>query len=248
MERLQVLPLEVGFFAGQRFIMRMFSRCSFFVTWIWLVVGLAACAAGPEVTARPGIKLPPFGAATGYVFVASNGWHSSIVISRDDIPQGRIPEAEDFPKARFLEFGWGDAEYFPAKRATIGMTLSAALVPTPSVLHVAGLSVTPGQQYPQAEVIVLSLDEASLGRLVNFIDASFERAGQTRVNASGSGLYPTSRFYPATGWFHLLNTCNTWTARGLVAAGFPVNERNAMSAEDLMVQVRQLGGQVPNLN
>jgi len=42
------------------------------------------------------------------------------------------------------------------------------------------------------------------------------------------------------GEFHLFNTCNTWTARGLKQAGFPIQVFGTLRAEDFMLQVRQL--------
>ena len=210
--------------------------------WMSLVlVWLGACAADPILPPRA--PPSPFVDAALTIFVASNGWHSSIMLARADLPPGRIPEAADFPQARFLEFGWGDAEYYPAKQTTLGMTLRAALIPTPAVVHVAGLAVAPARRYPQAEVVPLSLDAAGLGRLVDFIDATFDRGERTRAASTGPGLYATSRFYPATGRFHLLNTCNTWTERALGVAGFGVAEASTSSAEDLMSQVRPLGKQ-----
>lgn len=184
-------------------------------------------------------RLPSSG-ETRTIFVLSNGWHTSIVIARADLLPGRIPEVADFSKARFLEFGWGDAEYYPAKDPTLGMTLRAGLVPTPALVHVAGLPLPPARRYPKAEVIPLSLDAEGLERLVDFIDATFERGGLARAAATGPGLYPTSRFYPAKGRFHLLNTCNTWTARGLATAGVSVAEAGTTTAEDLMRQVRPM--------
>ncbi len=202
---------------------------------------VAACAIESAPPSRSEIAHPLSTGTTRTIFVTSNGWHSSIVLARTDLPPGCIPEAADFPQARFLEFGWGDAEYYPAERVTVGMTLRAALVPTPAVVHVAGLDIAPARRYPKAEVVPLSLDAAGLGRLVDFIDSSFERGGRARATASGPGLYPTSRFYPAADSFHLLNTCNTWTARALAAADFGVAEAGTASAEDLMRQVRPFG-------
>ena len=204
-----------------------------------VLVWLGACAQDPAPPPRS--PPSPFADAALTIFVTSNGWHSSIAIARADLPAGRLPEAADFPQARFLEFGWGDGEYYPAKQTTIGMTLRAALIPTPAVVHVAGLAVAPGRRYAEAEVVPLSLDAAGVGRLVDFIDATVDRGGRARADSTGPGLYATSRFYPATGRFHLFNTCNTWTARARAAAGFGVAEAGTSSAEDLMSQVRPLG-------
>ena len=207
--------------------------------WIVLVLALllTACAAAPPPASPPSQTY--LGAKT-VIFVTSNGWHSGIVVAKADLPPDRLPETADFPGARFFEFGWGDAIYYPAKQVTLGTTLRAALVPTTAVVHVVGLRVEPGRSFPKADIVSLPIDDENFGRLVDFVDASFERSGAARVAASGPGLYSTSRFYPAKGSFHIFNTCNTWTARALAAAGFDVSTSGTSRAEALMQQVRAL--------
>ena len=197
---------------------------------------LTACAAAVPAPPPSQIDLD----AKTVIFVTSNGWHSGIVVAKADLPPDRLPESVDFPEARFLEFGWGDAVYYPAKQPTFGMSLQAALVPTPAVVHVAGLWGEPARVNPKAEVVSLPIDDENFHRLVNFIDASFERSGAARAAATGPGLYATSRFYPAKGSFHLFNTCNTWTGRALAAAGYDVSASGTSRAEALMQQVRAL--------
>jgi len=197
---------------------------------------LAACAPPPPA---PPPSQTDLGAKT-VIFVTSNGWHSGIVVAKAGLPPDRLPEAADFPEARFLEFGWGDAVFYPAKQVTLGQMLRAALVPTPAVVHVVGLRADPARSVPKAEVVSLSIGDENLGRLVDFIDASFERSGAARAAATGPGLTAMSRFYPAKGSFYLFNTCNTWTARALAAAGFDVSAPGTFRAEALMRQVRAL--------
>jgi len=205
--------------------------------WIVLALLLTACAAAAPPAPPPSQTY--LGTKT-VIFVTSNGWHSGIVVAKADLPPDRLPESVDFPEARFLEFGWGDAVYYPAKQPTFGMSLQAALVPTPAVVHVAGLWGEPARVNPKAEVVSLPIDDENFHRLVNFIDASFERSGAARAAATGPGLYATSRFYPAKGSFHLFNTCNTWTVRALAAAGYDVSASGTSRAEALMQQVRAL--------
>ncbi|MDH3317496.1 MAG: DUF2459 domain-containing protein [Gammaproteobacteria bacterium] len=172
----------------------------------------------------------------GYsIYVASNGWHTSIVLARSDLPAGAIPEADDFPGAAYLEFSWGDARYFPASEKGLGMTMSALLTPTPAVLHLAGLPARPRIVFPTAEVVELNLTSEGFRALVTYLDETFARDS---AQPSNQGLYRFSRFYPATGNFHLFNTCNTWTARGLAAADLPVTVTGTLQAEDLMAQLR----------
>ena len=206
--------------------------------WIVLVLALLLTACVAAAPAPPPSQTY-LGAKT-VIFVTSNGWHSGIIVAKADLPPNRLPETEDFPEVRFFEFGWGDAVFYPAKQVTLGKTLRAALVPTPAIVHVVGLRAEPARSFPKAEVVSLPIDDENFGRLVDFIDVSFERSGAARAAATGPGLYATSRFYPAKGSFHLFNTCNTWTARALAAAGFNVSASGTSRAEALMQQVRAL--------
>ena len=195
---------------------------------------LAACAPGPRPVAA--VEGEPLHS----IYVFSNGWHTSIVLARDAVPPGAIPEAEDFPGAAYLEFGWGDREYYPAANPTLGMALAAALTPTPAVMHIAGLARPPREIYPKAEVLVLRLSAAALGRLIAEIDGSFDRPRGGRGERVARGLYADSWFYPARGLFHLFNTCNTWTARMLSAAGVGASLSGVNTADDLMGRLRDL--------
>ncbi len=177
--------------------------------------------------------------------VTSNGWHTDIVVAQGEAVRRAIPEVADFPDARYLSFGWGDAEFFPAPRPTIGMTLRAALQPSPALVHLAGLSAPPRMIFPSAEVVELALPRQGFGALLRYLEASFERGGAPRAAPAAPGLYRFSRFYPATGEFHLFNTSNTRTARGLAAAGLAVEVSGTQRAEALMSQVRRLAEPEP---
>jgi uncharacterized protein (TIGR02117 family) len=209
------------------------DRFRFVKCFAALALLLAACTATAPSE--------PMGDAVGTtVFVTSNGWHTGIVIAKADMTPNLLPETGDFPDAVFFEFGWGDAKFYPAEETTIGMTMEAALVPSPAVMHMVGLWTTPSRYFPDAEVVKLSIDATQFSRLMTFIDDSFDRAGNPRVSASAPGLYKSSGFYPAKGSFHLLNTCNTWTARALRAAGLEIKATGTTHAEALMQQVRGL--------
>ena len=173
------------------------------------------------------------------VFVTSNGWHSGIVIARGDLPAGAIPETADFRDAAYFEFGWGDSEYYPAPRKTFAMTLGAAF-PSSAVVHLMGLQRHPSQMFPGNEWVALRLSGEGFRRLVAYLHDSFQRAGAARAQRSARGLYAFSGFYPATGTFHLFNTCNTWTARGLASAGLPIRVSGVQQADELMSQLRPL--------
>ena len=209
----------------------------------WLIgPALALCAAllATCETAPPPIAPDDDGTAHPYVIqVASNGWHTAIVVPAPALAStGLLPEAEDFPGAAFLEFGWGDRVYYPAKEKTIGMTLSAALVPTPAVMHMAGLATAPRDGGSSREVVTVPSTEAGLLNLIEALAAEFERPADGRAAFVARGLYPGSKFYHARGSFHLFNTCNTWTARMLRAAGVAISPSGIVTADGLMARLR----------
>ncbi|MDE0203400.1 MAG: DUF2459 domain-containing protein [Rhodospirillaceae bacterium] len=208
----------------------------------WLIgPALALCAAllATCETAPPPIAPDDDGPRTRLIQVASNGWHTAIVVPAPAFAAtGLLPEAEDFPRARFLEFGWGDRVYYPAKEKTVGMTLAAALVPTPAVMHMAGLAAAPRDGGSIREVVTVGLTQAGLLNLIEALAAEFERPVGGRAASVARGLYPGSRFYNARGSFHLFNTCNTWTARMLRAAGIALSPSGIVTADELMTRLR----------
>jgi uncharacterized protein (TIGR02117 family) len=201
----------------------------FFALWV------TACA---PLDAAPASAQPAAGQPGVAIFVISNGWHTEIVLPKAALPAGAIPEAADFPHATYLGFGWGHAAYYPTPEPGIGLSLSAALIPSPAVLHVIGLAANPRQSFPRSEVAELRLGGDGFRALVRFLDASFARGGAPRARSSAPGLYDFSLFYPATGTFHALNTCNTWTAGALAAAGVPI-DAGVTRAEGVMEQLRR---------
>lgn len=212
------------------------------LTGLTLGVVLTACAVAPRATVATPARATGDRPADGGipVQVTSNGWHSAIVVPRAALPAEAIPETADFPDAAYLSFSWGDAEYFPEPEPSFAMTLRAGMRPTPAVMHLSGLEAPVGVTFPSVEVVDLTITADGLRALIAYLDGSFARGDDGSTASSEPGLYRFSRFYPATGKFHIFNTCNTWTARGLAAAGLAVAPRGVMTADELMTKVRPL--------
>ncbi|MDH3667688.1 MAG: DUF2459 domain-containing protein [Paracoccaceae bacterium] len=171
--------------------------------------------------------------------MVSNGWHTAIVVPGSELAAtGLLPEADQFPGAAFLEFGWGDRVYYPAREKTLGMTLSAVLIKTPAVMHIAGRARAPGRTDADSEVARVALTEGGFRHLVRAIAGEFERLEGDSAEPISPGLYPDSHFYNARGTFHLLNTCNTWTARMLRAGGVKLSPSGIITADELMARLR----------
>jgi len=187
------------------------------------------------------------GAVAIPVHVVSHGYHSGLVLRRNDLLHTAVARNNSpmndilgrFGLFNYLEFGWGDEGFYHDVR-TIGdlkitQALRALLKPgNASVMHVVGLYEEPRQNFPLAAIIVLPVSDEGFERLATALDQSFARDEHLNAMEMGVGLYGASLFYRATGTFNLFNVCNHWVARLLAEAGVPSNPFLATMAEGLI--------------
>jgi uncharacterized protein (TIGR02117 family) len=192
-------------------------------------------------TARADWLCAPGEASCKTVFIVHNAWHAAIVLSRGDLGLDALPELSDFPDAKFIEFSWGDQDYFPDPNSGIWAALRAAFWSGGSVLHMVGFSENVGQFYPSAEIFDLRLAPAAQQQLIRFISQTFARANSHSRAQASPGLFAYSRFYPATGKFSVLRTCNTWVAEALASAGLPISAGTVLTAGSLASQLADMG-------
>ena len=175
------------------------------------------------------------------LFIVHDSWHAAIVLGKNDIVPVELPESADFPGAEFIEFSWGDQDYFPDPNSGFFAAIKAALWSSGSVIHLVGVTGTLEQVYRGAEIIELRLSLGAFNRLIESLSKTFLRVqGGSRAPAA-PGLFPNSRFYPATPKFSLLRTCNTWVAEMLESADVPVSPRLVITAGNLAGQLAPLG-------
>lgn len=176
------------------------------------------------------------------IFVVIYGWHTGIIVKKDDLPEAVWPEVKDFPDVRYVEFGWGDGDYYQAPDPGLGLALKAAFYSSGSVLHVTGFNVAPKTYFHGSEIFQIDLSQKALQQLMRFISSTFLRSAAATPAEARPGLYPESRFYSANGKFHLFRNCNTWVAEALHAAGLPIAPAYAVTAGNLRYQVQKLSG------
>jgi len=106
------------------------------------VAGLLAAAALAAGCAAPvaGREPAPSGGPALSVRVVDHGWHTAIVVRREDVDPTIWPEVRDFPDAALVEVAWGDRDFYMAEKATGWLAVKAALFTSGSVLHVAGFA------------------------------------------------------------------------------------------------------------
>jgi uncharacterized protein (TIGR02117 family) len=170
--------------------------------------------------------------------VIRHRWHTGIVIPVSAVRPPLAFLESVFPEARYLEFGWGDSEFY---RNTDNLWLMARALfwPTDTVVHVVGLRRPPAE-LPHTDLQALPVTPAGMADLQQALAASFHRDDAGKPVIVEPGLYGDSRFYRGTGTFWLGRTCNTWTAQMLAAARKPVRTFAALTAGGVMNQVRDL--------
>lgn len=168
------------------------------------------------------------------ISIVSYRWHTGFIIPADIIQQALPQLKTRFSNVPFLEFGWGDKGFYQAKKVTFGLTLQAALVPTESVVRVGAITKKAKVFFPNNEVRTLCLDDEHYTALVNFIKNSFLTKNDGKIVSLTKGLTGNSQFYKGEGSYHLMNTCNTWTARGLKDAGLEISPTFKFTASSII--------------
>ena len=185
---------------------------------------LCACATPPVAEFAPA-------PAERAVYVVAQGGHTGLAVRRADVPPALIPEKRDFPDSDWLEFGWGDRDFYMTPRPGPWISFKAAFLPTQSAVHVQGVQGALAAVFPASEIVDIPVSRPALQGLLRYIHESFARADGPAASL-GRG------FYPGRDSFHGLRTCNVWTARALRAAGLPVEA--SLTVEGIMAQVRPL--------
>ncbi|MEC9343631.1 MAG: TIGR02117 family protein, partial [Pseudomonadota bacterium] len=124
----------------------------------------------------------------------------------------------DNPALEFLVFGWGSRAFYTNTPTLADIRLAPtlrAVTGDRSVMHV--LPARNVGVLPDARA--LELAPGAFGRLVDFIEASFDRTTGDGGAIDHPGYGYGDVFYAARGGFDILRPCNIWVARGLREAG-----------------------------
>ena len=196
-----------------------------------LVLGLVLAAGCTTATAVPPMPAPQH---THSVYLVSHGWHVGLAVRRADVSPALWPESGALGSVRFVEVGWGDADYYPAAQGHPGLALQAAFASAASVLHVAAIDEPLEQFFRGSTIVEVPLSSSGFEALTRFIHAAYARDASGRPIVVGAGIYGVSRFYRAEGRYRLFDNSNTWTAKALAAAGCPIDPADTVTAGSLL--------------
>lgn len=168
------------------------------------------------------------------VYIAHHGWHTGIVIP-GEAARERLPGlGERFDEAPYLEFGWGDKEFYQADQMNSGLGMRAGFWPTDTVVRAVSVPENLGNYFAATGIVKLCANDAELASLLDFLASSFRMKEDDQLIPSENGSGRTSQFYAGTGDYYLINTCNTWTAKGLKSMGMDLSAILKPTANSVM--------------
>jgi uncharacterized protein (TIGR02117 family) len=176
------------------------------------------------------------------IFVRSNEIHTDLVLPVRHA-ETRVDWREHFPPEHFsadirrdehVAIGWGNRRFFVETPRWADLKVSAVFGalfwPSESVLHVEYV----GTAAPGPTMHAISVSHDQYRELTKFVRSTIAKSGIAAASQNAADGKPApaklatdvsyhsrDRFYRSTGRYHLFNTCNQWTGRGLKRAGVP---------------------------
>lgn len=175
------------------------------------------------------------------IYLMMKGWHTGIILEVNEASLQHIPELADFKHKKYVDIGWGNAEYYRIPGFDIKLGLKALLVPSPSALKVKGFDLDAEDYISTADY---ALEFALSPREFQNICAALSRSYMKNTNGKPEILENRKDiiiFYKAEELYHLFNTCNTWAGGVIQNGGFDVSTSGVISAKQLFDEVKDFG-------
>lgn len=154
------------------------------------------------------------------VYFINHGYHTGIAVPVSTPLYNWSNEFDIAHQGPFLEFGWGDRDFYTSGGFPLLVGLKAMLLPTPSVLHVVARADMQAGELANATIQPIRLCNEQYTALVQYVRDSFQRDSTGNMQYLMNGFYGNlSAFYNALGSYYYFNNCNTWIGGALRAAG-----------------------------
>lgn len=157
------------------------------------------------------------------IYVSSISWHTGIVVPGYSLPDTLWREGHFYGDKPFLEFGWGDADYFTHPGFHLWYAVKAVFWPTSSAMHINPIHQPVEEYYVNTDVVRIELNDEQLRRLVLYLVEEFELDENRKIIPVADGIYPDSYFYKGSSSYYFPKNSNVWAARAIQRAGFSIS-------------------------
>lgn len=169
------------------------------------------------------------------IYVAIYGGHSGIILPTSAMPDDLLRLTTEFNSFRYIEFGWGDEDFYRGQNVNAFIAVKAALWPTASVLHLIGINESMEEYAAGVAIYRVELSRSGFLALCSFITATFsvDEYGNSIVLGPDTAFKRQASFYMARPKFFFPRTCNTWTAKALQISGMPISTWASICVKNL---------------
>ncbi|MCU0394120.1 MAG: TIGR02117 family protein, partial [Thermoflexibacter sp.] len=159
------------------------------------------------------------------IYISSNGFHTDLILPLrnqqfDWLAQIDTAIANKYVAYQYISLGWGDKGFYLGylnnQTPTLSTTLKAIFLPTESLMH---LTFHQDALKENENIKKYYLSEMQLANLITFIKKSFQKSENQKFIFYHKGYDDDDYFFQARGCYHLFDTCNEWTNRGLESMG-----------------------------
>ena len=156
------------------------------------------------------------------VYILNYSWHSGFLIKIEQKAIDKIPALKLFSEYKYVDIGWGDSDFYRSNIAFDPiLAFKAAFLPTKSTLRIEGINNSIKQLLHTYNFLIMyEYDDDNYNKLLEFINSSityYDEKAKIIEKRQALGIV----YFQSPLTYHILNTCNTWIARGLSKAGCP---------------------------
>jgi len=155
------------------------------------------------------------------VYVLNYSYHSGFLIEVNEKTKTQIPALSHFDSYKYVDIGWGDSEFYRSQESFDPiLAFRAAFFPTNSTVRIEGINLPISTLKNTYNYLILfNLNDSNYNILLNHINSSIIYDEQMNAKAIEKRENGRITFFASPMTYHILYTCNTWIASGLVKSG-----------------------------
>lgn len=172
------------------------------------------------------------------IFIITNNFHTGIVIPINELSKNEINILRQIEDINYVDFGWGDEDFYQNPEFVWYDALKAILIPTSSVVRVE-LIREPISLYINRFPFSyeLNIEKSDFIEICKFINETFYFDSNNSAEIKSQRLNGDIRYYSSLRKYHLYYTCNTWVANALIKGGVFIPRNTIVTADDLKTEL-----------
>ncbi len=176
------------------------------------------------------------------VYLIKTSWHVGITFHTDSVSVTELEILNYFRNYKYVDIGWGDADFYQNPGFNILLGLKAIILPTESVIRISGI-LSDLQYFIDVSdfTVELNLTHKQFRKLLTFVRNSLFKDSNGNYVIGSEHNNGRVIFFKSNLKYHLLHTCNTWIAETLNFAGLKIKKKGIITAQQLYRELIKIG-------